>query len=78
MYTDDCEMTTGLMHALMKTPLESLDKDRMVIIFSRDIQHRMGKIDFWREEYLKARFHYLLSYIWSLCGVGKNKHKMNH
>jgi len=61
MYTDDCEMTTGLMHALMDDNRRgNLTKDEL--------------IQWWKIEYDKAPSHYLLSRLWALVGVGRNGH----
>mmetsp|Transcript_62816 Transcript_62816/g.119395 ORF Transcript_62816/g.119395 Transcript_62816/m.119395 type:complete len:602 (-) Transcript_62816:28-1833(-) len=61
MYTDDCEMTVGLMHALMHdNRTGKLSKDDM--------------IHWWKTEYDKGTGHYLLARIWSLVGVGRNGH----
>jgi len=61
MYTDDCEMTMGLMHALMHD-------DRKGLLTGDDM------IRWWKDEYEKGAGHYLLSRTWALVGVGRNGH----
>jgi len=60
MYTDDCEMTVGLMHAMMQVEASSLTADKM--------------IDFWTAEYHRAKHTTLLSRVWARFGVGRNGH----
>eukprot|EP00927_Polykrikos_kofoidii_P024985 TRINITY_DN22557_c1_g1_i1.p1 TRINITY_DN22557_c1_g1~~TRINITY_DN22557_c1_g1_i1.p1 ORF type:complete len:671 (-),score=106.16 TRINITY_DN22557_c1_g1_i1:472-2484(-) len=61
MYTDDCEMTLGLIHALMDPVVAgSPTKDDM-------LRH-------WKDEYVRGQSHYLLSRFWALGGIGRNGH----
>jgi ADP-ribosylglycohydrolase len=60
MFTDDCEMTLGLMHALMDAERSGPSKDDMVAS--------------WVAEYRKAPDRYLLSWMWKLVDVGRNGH----
>jgi len=61
MYTDDLEMTLGLIHALLDPKLggePSMD----------------DMLRHWKEEYFKAQGHYLLTRFWALAGIGRNGH----
>lgn len=61
MYTDDLEMTLGLIHALMDPKLgDTLSAEDM--------------LDYWKAEYFKAQRNYLLTRFWALAGVGRNGH----
>lgn len=61
MYTDDCEMTVGFIHALMQDNGKGkLSKDDL--------------IRWWKAEYDKGQSHYLLARVWGLVGVGRNGH----
>jgi len=61
MYTDDCEMTLGTMHALVADNLQgSLTPDLLLA--------------WWKREYDKPDRAHLLSRVWSLAGVGRNGH----
>lgn len=60
MYTDDCEMTVGLMHALMAPSTYPPTKETM--------------LRYWQDEYFKGQAHYLHTRFWALAGVGRNGH----
>merc|ERR1711957_860931 len=61
MYTDDLEMTLGLIHALMDPKLEGAPSmDDM-------LRH-------WTDEYFKGQNHYLITRFWGLAGIGRNGH----
>jgi len=60
MYTDDLEMTLGLVHALLETSPAELTEEVM--------------LQFWKDEYFKAQTHYLLTRFWALGGMGRNGH----
>mmetsp|Transcript_18180 Transcript_18180/g.23933 ORF Transcript_18180/g.23933 Transcript_18180/m.23933 type:complete len:415 (-) Transcript_18180:129-1373(-) len=60
MYTDDCEMTVGLMKALLSPKGVNIDADDM--------------IEWWRKEYENSKKHFLSTRLWALFGVGRNGH----
>lgn len=59
MYTDDCEMTLGLMRGLMAEGV-SLGES--------------GMIDWWRREYERSQSHFWSTRVWAMFGVGRNGH----
>eukprot|EP00931_Biecheleriopsis_adriatica_P092269 TRINITY_DN66090_c0_g1_i1.p1 TRINITY_DN66090_c0_g1~~TRINITY_DN66090_c0_g1_i1.p1 ORF type:complete len:520 (+),score=110.84 TRINITY_DN66090_c0_g1_i1:82-1641(+) len=61
MYTDDCEMTVGLMHALMDADLAGQPTGE-------------DMLRYWTDEYFKGQSHYLLTKFWGLAGIGRNGH----
>ena len=69
MFTDDTEMTLGLIHALLERDPNDVDTCR-----DQHLRWENVMISQWKHEYAKAPGRYVLAQLWSRLGVGRNGH----